>query len=62
MFNVKTILKNSFTTKVGQHIPSAFSMSTISSLKITENRHDVYRRKDCMKRTCMNIIYIIISI
>ena len=25
---------NSFTTKVGEHIPSGFSMSTISSIKI----------------------------
>ena len=27
---------NSFTTKVGQHIPSGFSMSTISSFKNVE--------------------------
>ena len=33
----------SSTTKVGEHIPSGFSMSTISSLKSIENKHDVYR-------------------
>ena len=39
--NVK-IIKN---TKIGEHIPSGFSMSTIFSIK-----HDVYKGKDCMKK------------
>ena len=38
-----------FTTKVGEPIPSGFSMSTISSFKNKENKHDVYRGQDCMK-------------
>ena len=38
--------ENSSTTKVSEHIPSGFSMSTISSLKSIENKHDVYRGKD----------------
>ena len=42
--------ENSSTTKVSKHIPSGFSMSTISSFRSTENKHDVYRGKDCMKR------------
>ena len=41
--------KNSFTTKVGEHIPSRFLMSTISSFKSIENKHNVYGGKDCMK-------------
>ena len=32
----------SFTTKVSKHIPSGFSMSTTSSFKSLENKHDVY--------------------
>ena len=32
--------ENSFTTKVGKRIPSGFSVSTISSFKSIENRHD----------------------
>ena len=40
------------TTKVGEHIPSGFSMSKISSFKTIENNHDVCRRKDCMKKFC----------
>ena len=36
------------TTKVGGHIPSGFSVSTISSFKSVGNKHDVYRDKDCM--------------
>ena len=35
-----------------EHIPSGFSMSTISSLKSIENKYDVCRDKDCMKRFC----------
>ena len=27
-------------------------MSTISSLRSAENKHDVYRGKDCMKKFC----------
>ena len=44
--------ENSFTTKVSDHIPSGFSISTISSLRTIENKHDVYRGKDCMKKFC----------
>ena len=42
--------ENSFATKVGEYIPSGFSMSTISSFRSIENKHDVYRGKDCMKK------------
>ena len=42
--------KNSSTTEVREHIPSGFSMSTTSSFRSMENKHDVYRAKDCMKK------------
>ena len=41
---------NSSTTKVSKHIPSGFSMSTIYSFRSIENKHNVYRGKDCMKK------------
>ena len=44
--------ENSSTTKVSRHILSDFSMSTISSFRSIENKHDVYRGKDCMKMFC----------
>ena len=44
--------ENSSTTKLSKHIPSSFSMSTISLFRSIENRHDVYRGKDCMKKFC----------
>ena len=47
--------KNSSTTKVSKHIPSGFSMSTISSFRSIENKHDVYRGKDCMKKFCESL-------
>ena len=44
--------ENSSTTKVIEHIPSDFSMSTISWFWSIENKHDVYRGKDCLKKFC----------
>ena len=38
----KNNTENSSTTKLGEHIPSCFSMSTISSFKSMENKYDVY--------------------
>ena len=51
----KNNLENSFTTKLGKHIPSCFSMSTISSFKSIKNNHDVHRGKDCMKMFCQSL-------
>ena len=48
----KNIPQNSLTTKVGEHIPSDFSISTVSSFKSIENKHDVYIGKDCTNRFC----------
>ena len=46
--------ENSSTTKVSEHIPSSFSMSTILSFRSIENKHDTYRGKDCMKKHFVN--------
>ena len=42
----------SSTAKVSEHIPIGFTMSTMSSFKDIENKHHVYRGKDCMKKFC----------
>ena len=47
--------ENSFTTKVGEYIQSSFSMSTISSFKSIENKHDVWRGKLFMKKFCESL-------
>ena len=39
-------------TKVGEHIPLGFSVATILSY---ENKHDVYRSKDGMKKFCESL-------
>ena len=44
--------ENSSTTNVSEHFPSSFSMSAISSFGSIENKHVVYREKDCMKNFC----------
>ena len=53
--DVKNNFENLFTTKVGGYILSGFSMSIASSFKIIENRHDIYRSKDCMKKFCQSL-------
>ena len=50
--DVKIFLKNLSTTKVSEHIPSAFSMSTIWSFKSIEKKHNVYRGIDFTKSFC----------
>ena len=44
--------EKSSTTKVSKHIQAGFSMSTRSLFMSIENKHDVYRGKDCMKKFC----------
>ena len=42
--------ENSSTRKVSEHIPSGFSMYTMFSFRSIENKHDVFKGKDCMKK------------
>ena len=44
--------KNSSITKVSKHNPSGLSIPTISSFRSIENKHNVYRGTDCMKKFC----------
>ena len=53
--------ENSSKTKVSEHVPSGFPMYTICSFKNMENKHDVYRSKDCMKTFCEHAMEILIS-
>ena len=48
----KSNLENSSTTKISEYISSGFSMSTISSFRSIENKHNVYRGKECIKKFC----------
>ena len=47
----KNDLECSSTTKVNEYIP----MSTISSFKSIENKNDVCRSRNCMKRFCESL-------
>ena len=51
--DVKNNLENSSATKLGEHI--LFSIFKISSFKSIENKHDLYRGKDCMKKFCQSL-------
>ena len=51
----KNNLENSSTAKIGKRIPSDFKISTISSFNRIENKRDVHRGKDCMKKLCESV-------
>ena len=41
--------ENFSTTKIGEHILCGYSMSIIWTFDSIENKHTLYRRKDCLK-------------
>ena len=55
IFGCKNNPKNSSATKINEHIPPGFAMSTISSFKNIENKHDAYKSKDYMKKLCKSL-------
>ena len=42
--------ENSSTTKLSEYFTTVFSMCTMSSFRSIENKHAIYRGKDCMKK------------
>ena len=44
--------ESSSTTKIGEHIPCGYSMSTIWAFDNIWNKYTLYRWKDCMKKFC----------
>ena len=44
--------ENSLATKIGEHIPCGYSMSTIWVFDNTKNKHTLYHGDDCMKKFC----------
>ena len=47
--------ENSATTKLGEHIPCRYSISTICRFDHIENKHTLYRGKNCMKKFCISL-------
>ena len=47
--------ENSSTTTNGEHIPYAYSMSTIWEFDHIEDKLTLYREKDCMKKFCTSL-------
>ena len=47
--------ENSYTHRKAKHKPSGYSLSLICSFDETKNRHKFYRRKDCIKRFCIDL-------
>ena len=47
--------ENSYTQRKAKHKPSGYSLGLICSFDGTKNRHNFYRRKDCIKRFCNDL-------
>ena len=47
--------ENSSTTKIVEHIPCGYSISTILVFNNAENKHTLYRGKDFMKKFCESL-------
>ena len=47
--------ENSATTKIGEHFPCGYSMSTIWAFDNIENKHTLYRGEDCAKKFCTSL-------
>ena len=43
------------TTIVGKHITCGYSISTLWTFDVIENRHDVYRGEGCVKKFCESL-------
>ena len=50
----KTNQEKLSTTKLSEHIPTGFSMSTISSFKDTHNKRDVYIQAKIARKSFIN--------
>ena len=46
---------NSSTTRIGEHISCVYSMSRIWGFDDAEDKHTLYRGKDCMKKFCTSL-------
>ena len=47
--------EKSSATKIAEHIPCGQSMSTIWKFDHIENKHTLYREKNCMKKFCTSL-------
>ena len=47
--------EKSSTTKIGEHIPCGYSISTIWRFDHIEDKHTLYCGKDCMKKFCTSL-------
>ena len=47
--------ENFSTTKIGEHIPCGYSMSTIWAFDHIENNHTLHCEKDCMNKFCTSL-------
>ena len=47
--------EKSSTTKIGEHIPCGYSLSTIWAFDHIENKHTLDHWEDCMKKFCSSL-------
>ena len=47
--------KKSYTERKAKHEPSGYSLSLIFSFNLKENKHSVYRGRDCIEKFCKDL-------
>ena len=44
--------EKSSASKIGENVPCGYSMATVWAFDNIENKHSLYRGRDCMKKFC----------
>ena len=52
---MKVIPEKLSTKKVGENVPCRYPMSMLWKYDVIENKHNVSRGKDCMKKFCESL-------
>ena len=47
--------EKSSTTKIGEHVPCGYSVSTLLAFDTIEDKSSLYLEEDCMKRFCSSL-------
>ena len=47
--------EKSSTTKIGEHVPCGYSVSTILAFDTIEDKRSLYFEEDCMKKFCSSL-------
>ena len=53
--DIESLIRKIWGCDMGEHIPCGYSISTIWGFDHIEDKHTLYRGKDCMKKFCTSL-------